>query len=622
MTTAGTGKVLSSLTPFLEAVFGELRWRVAGAALVALALASAEGTGLLLLLPLLASIGLTVDDGLTSRLAGFVGSAFAAAGLQPTLVTVLGIFLLVSSAQALLYRKYLLLNPSLEQQFVLRLRNRLYAAIVRVDWSFFIRQRTSDLVHTVTAEVDRAGTAVYQLLTLLTGLAVTSVYVAIAIRLSPELTGLVAAGGLVLLWGLRGRTQRSSELGEAYSDVNRRQFHMISESIAGLKSAKSFGAERRDVVIFAGYARARTTAYLDLLRTFARAKLGLDLSSALLISALLFMAVEWLGLRGAGLLMLVLIFARVVPRVMSLQESAQVLVSGLPAFVHVMRLIEACEAHAERPVAGTPEPLPLHREVRFDNVSYAYEAGSAPALNGISLSIQAGRTTALVGASGAGKSTLADLLIGLLRPERGEVLVDGRALSGDDVAAWRRSIGYVPQESFLLHDTVRANLLWAMPGASDSEMWEALERAAAAGFLRGSREGLDTVVGDRGVRVSGGERQRLALARALLTRPRLLVLDEATSALDSVNEQQILAAVRGLAGAVTTVIVTHRLSAIRHADFIYVMDRGAIVESGTWAELVARRGTFSTLLEAQGMEPPLQGTRISGSAPSNPAAVR
>jgi ABC-type multidrug transport system fused ATPase/permease subunit len=124
------------------------------------------------------------------------------------------------------------------------------------------------------------------------------------------------------------------------------------------------------------------------------------------------------------------------------------------------------------------------------------------------------------------------------------------------------------------------------------------------------------------VRVSGGERQRLALARALLTRPRLLVLDEATSALDSVNERQILAAVRGLAGAVTTVIVTHRLSAIRHADFIYVMDRGAIVESGTWAELVARRGTFATLLEAQGMEPPLQGTRISESAPSNPAAVR
>jgi ATP-binding cassette subfamily C protein len=153
-------------------------------------------------------------------------------------------------------------------------------------------------------------------------------------------------------------------------------------------------------------------------------------------------------------------------------------------------------------------------------------------------------------------------------------------------------------------------------------MWDALERAAAAGFLRTSREGLDTIVGDRGVRVSGGERQRLALARALLTQPRLLVLDEATSALDSVNEQQILAAVRGLTGVVTTVIVTHRLSAIRQADFIYVMDHGTIVESGTWAELVTRQGTFTTLLAAQGMESPPQGTGISESAPSNPAVVR
>jgi ATP-binding cassette subfamily C protein len=602
--TTSPGSILSSLARFVGTVVAELRWRVGVAALVALALALAEGTGLLLLLPLLASIGLTVDQGLASRLASFVGGAFTAVGLRPTLITVLSIFLLVSAAQALLYRTYLLLNPTLEQQFVLALRNRLYAAIVRVDWSYFIRQRTNDLVHTVTAEVDRAGTAVYQLLTLFTGAAVTAVYVAIAFRLSATLTMLVAVAGLVLLGGVRGRARRSSQLGETYADVNRRQFHMIAESIAGLKAAKSFGAEHRDILIFAEHARARSSAYLGLLRSFARAKMGLDLSSALLISGLLFVAVEWLGLRGAGLLMLVLIFARVVPRVMSLQDSGQVLISGLPSFANVIRLVEELERHAERRVASTREALPLHREVRFDNVTYAYEEAFTPAVNAVTLSIAAGRTTAIVGASGAGKSTLADLLIGLLRPANGQVLADGRPLTDDEVAAWRGIVGYVPQESFLLHDTVRANLLWAKPGATDAEMWDALERAAVADFLRLRREGLDTVVGDRGVRVSGGERQRLALARALLTRPRLLVLDEATSALDSINEQQILAAVRGLGGSVTTVIVTHRLSAIRHADFIYVMRHGAIAESGTWSGLVAQNGVFTALLAAQGLEVP------------------
>jgi ATP-binding cassette subfamily C protein len=579
---------------FVSAVVAALRWRLAGAALIGLALAAVEGAGVLLLIPLLSSVGLAVDEGLTSGFARFVAAAFASAGLHPTLLTVLAVFLAISAVQAALYRTYLLVNPSLEQRFVQALRNRLYAAVVRVEWAFFITKRTNDLVYGVTAEVDRAGTAVFQLLNLLAGLAVSSVYIAIAFRLSPQLTALVGVVGLLLLWMLRGRTRRSSELGEKYSDINRRQFHMISESIASLKTAKSFGAERRDILIFSEHVRIRTAAYLELLRSYARSKMAVDLSTAFVICGLLYVAIEWLGL-----LVLIYVFGRVMPRVMSLQESAQIIVAGLPSFAAVMRLVDECEAHAERLPVSLPEPLPLHRDVRLDAVSYTYQGGVVSAVRDLSLSIPAGRTTAIVGASGAGKSTLADLLIGLLRPAAGRLLIDGRPLADADVSAWRRSIGYVPQESFLLHDSVRANLLWAKPDASDADMWKALERAAAADFLRNQRDGLDTVVGDRGVRVSGGERQRLALARALLTDPELLVLDEATSALDTVNEQQILSAVRGLSGMVTTVIVTHRLSAIRHADVIHVMEEGRIAESGTWDELVAQGGLFAGLLMTQ-----------------------
>nr|MBA3641386.1 ATP-binding cassette domain-containing protein [Acidobacteriota bacterium] len=312
-------------------------------------------------------------------------------------------------------------------------------------------------------------------------------------------------------------------------------------------------------------------------------------------------AVELLGLRGAGLLMLIFVFGRVMPRIMSLHESVQTLLASVPAFTVVMRVIDGCEAHAERTAEAAAARMPLLRDVRFDRVSYSYAGATAPAIDDVSFMIPAGRTTAFVGASGAGKSTLADLLIGLLRPASGSVRIDDRPLLPDDTAGWRQSIGYVPQDSFLLHDTVRANLLWAKPDATEADMWNALERAAAAGFLRARREGLDTIVGDRGVRVSGGERQRLALARALLVKPSLLVLDEATSALDSHNEEQILAAVRGLAGTVTTVIVTHRLSAIRRADMIHVVDQGAIIESGTWDDLLSRGGAFAIRLAEQGL---------------------
>lgn len=599
---------------FVVLVVSQLRWRLAISAALAVALAFVEGAGVLLLIPLLESAGLAVGEGATSRLADVINALFAAVNLRSSLLAVLGVFLLVSLAHAWLYRAHLLFNPTLEQQFAQALRTRLYAAIVRADWTFFTSRRTSDLVHAVTSEVDRTGTSVYQLLTLLTGIAVSTVYVGIALQLSPALTALVAATGLVTLWALRQRTRRTGEMGERYTDANRRQFHMASESIAGLKVAKSFGAEARDAMIFGELTRERATAYLDLLRSYARAKLGIDMATAVSISLLLLVAVEGFGLQGAGLLLLLFIFARVMPRVMSLQESAQIIAAGLPSFRTVQTLIDECESRGELVVAAA-ERLPLRMGVELHEVSYAYGAESPTVLDSVTLDIPAGQTTAIVGVSGAGKSTIADLLLGLLRPTAGTVRIDDRPLEDAGVSGWRRSIGYVPQETFLLHDTIRANFQWARPDATDEEIWRVLERAAAADFVRARPEGLDTVVGDRGLRLSGGERQRLALARALITDPQLLILDEATSALDAINEEKILAAVGQLTGGVTTVIITHRLAAIREADLIYVLDEGRLADAGTWPELASREGRFAELLASQGIR---DSIRDSGSGIRDP----
>ena len=604
---------------FLVYVARELRWGLVAAAGVAVTLALAEGAGLLLLVPMLASTGLLVDQGPTSGLGGAVAGLFARAGMKPTLAAVLGVFLVVSILRAVLYRASLLLNPALEQRIAVRLQNRLYAAIVRAEWTFFITRRNTDLVHTLTSDIDRASATAYQLLTLFTGLVVSSVYIAIAFWLSPLLTALVLVSGSAVLWLIRRRGQRSAEMGDKYREADQRQFNAASESIAGVKVAKTFGAESRGIRLFSGHAEARAGAYLDLLRSFARAKLGLDLASAVLISALLYVAVEWFAVRGAGLLLLVVAFARVMPRLMSLQESAQLVSAGLPSFFTVMRLANEAESQAERLGDGPATRLGLKEGVRFDEVSYTYGGASEPALDRVSLAIAAGRTTAIVGESGAGKSTAADLLMGLLRPGAGRVLVDGRPLAGGEIAAWRHSVAYVPQESFLLHDTVRANLLWARPEASEAEMWRALERASAAAFLRARPDGLDTVVGERGLRLSGGERQRLALARAFLTEPDLLVLDEATSALDSPGEAQILGAVRQATGRITTVIITHRLSAIQDADVIHVLERGRLVESGTWAELTSRPGAFARLLRTQGLTAADRQARGGDAAAMRPA---
>jgi ATP-binding cassette subfamily C protein len=204
-----------------------------------------------------------------------------------------------------------------------------------------------------------------------------------------------------------------------------------------------------------------------------------------------------------------------------------------------------------------------------------------------------------VGPSGAGKSTLADLLLGLLSPTDGSIVVDGKPLEEKDLAIWRNRIGYVPQETFLLNDTIRANLELAKPNATDAELLSALEAAAADGFVLQPSRGLDCMIGDRGVRLSGGERQRIALARALLRRPAVLILDEATSSLDAENQNRIQQAIEKMHGQLTIITIAHRLSTIRHADQIVVLERGRVVETGSYDQLINRPdSTFQSLAHA------------------------
>jgi ATP-binding cassette subfamily C protein len=234
----------------------------------------------------------------------------------------------------------------------------------------------------------------------------------------------------------------------------------------------------------------------------------------------------------------------------------------------------------------------------------------------LDLTVAVGEVVALVGPSGAGKSTIADLMTGLLAPDSGRIAVDGVALDETRARAWREQIGYVSQDTYLFHDSVRANLLWARPGASEAEVRQALAMAAAEQFVDALAAGLDTVIGDCGATISHGERQRIAFARALLRRPRLLILDEATNSLDAHNEQRILEAIEQLRGDLTIVTIAHRIAAVRRADRIYVVEGGIVVESGTSAELCAREhGRFRALCESQGIAPAL-------AVPARPPAAR
>lgn len=254
--------------------------------------------------------------------------------------------------------------------------------------------------------------------------------------------------------------------------------------------------------------------------------------------------------------------------------------------------------------------------VGLEDARFVYPGRDGPsteALAGVSLEIPTGSMLALAGPSGAGKTTIADLLAGLMAPDASRVIVDRQQLTPDRMLGWRRSVALIPQEPFLFHDTIEANLGWARPEATDADVWEALSVAAADAFSRQLPDGIDSVVGDRGMRLSGGERQRLALARAILLHPDLLILDEATSSLDTESEREIRAALAALHGRTTILIIAHRLSTATEADQIIVLDHGQIIETGNWAELSQLpSGRLQALIQAGAARPAAQAVPTEG----------
>lgn len=588
---------------FVVTLIRLMRWQVALVAILLLGMTLTQGVALLLLVPLLSLAGVPVHQGGVSSLAAPVSSAFAAVHLRPTLAAVLILYVVVAMAQALLQRAQEVNNTTLQMNFAGRLREELYDAITRANWLFLVRRRSSDLVHALTAEVDRTSQASQMLMILITNTATALVYLALALRLATAMTLILLAAGLLILVLLKGRIRRSQVVGEDVSRVTSDLYAATVEHVAALKTTKSYGAQERHVAIFGALARQLAGAYRETIRVYADATLVASVGSVVLLAATVYVAIDVLSVHTAALLLLLFLFSRIVPSLTQLQQGVQGLAALLPSFARLMRLEAECRAEAE-PAGPTALSLPLRQEVRYDHVSFAYSpAPAAPVIRDLSLTIPAGETTAIVGPSGAGKSTVADLVLALIQPDTGTILVDGTPLTPDRAAAWRANLSYVAQETFLFHDTIRANLLWSFPDASSADIQEALRLAAADDFIAALPNGLDTIVGDRGVRLSGGERQRLALARALLRRPTLLVLDEATSAVDSENERRIRSAIEGLHGRITILMIAHRLSTVRHADCILVLEAGRLVESGSWDTLLrSEHGRFRAMCDAQATE--------------------
>jgi len=588
----------SPLWHYLSAFRNAEGKKVALAIVLAMCLSLTQGIGLLLLLPLLQLVGFSTSQGASASIAYYAAAAFALAGLPLTLATVLAVYVVIMTLYWFLTRWQNNLSFAIQLDFATKLRQELYSAIVNTNWLFFSRNRASTFTHALTAEVDRVSFGTQQILSALSSVLVLLAYFVVAWLLSATVTAAVVVCGIVLVFGLKNKLTLSRERGAALSaDVNA-MYGALTEHLDGMKTVKSYGAQERNMARFSNLNKRVMKDVMGHVRNVNNTQFLFNTGSVLVLAGALVVMIDVLHLAAAVVLVLLYLFFQIIPQFSSIQLSYQGFVNMLPSFVNVANIKARCEAAAEREV-DRQQDIALRTSIEFKNASFSYAADGQSAVEHLNLKVDAGKMTAVVGTSGAGKSTLADLMMGLIEPQKGEVLIDGLPLDPERLEAWRSRIGYVAQETFLFNDTVRANLLWARPDATDEDLHTALHLAAADEFVARLPDGMETVLGDRGVLLSGGERQRLALARALLREPSLLILDEATSNLDSENERRIQGAIEALHGDMTIVAITHRLSTIRNADQIYVLENGRLIERGDWTTLVVKDGRFRDLCTAQ-----------------------
>lgn len=586
------------------------RWQIAGLFLLILIGAGFETLGVGLVLPfisLLENPQRVQEAGLLKWVYQKVGEPELRQFLIWAVLGFIGIYLLKNA--------YLTGLTYLQCRFIydkqVNLCSRLFRAYLYSPYTFHLQRNSADLIRNITSE-----TGVFFNSVLIPGLlALTEITIlwgiALFLLIVEPVTSLAAAGGIGLATMIFYRLVRMklSELGEA------RQYHYgqvirtINHGLGGVKEAKVLGRETLFIEEFEknNIYSTRSLQFYQLVSQLPRffiesiAIVGLMLIvvSVLAQGRNLSAVIPTLSLFAAAAFRLMPSINRILNAVTAMRFSSSSVYVLSQDFRELNPVLEERQLVNSGPMAEV-QPI-LKTAIALQNLFYRYPGASDHALKDVSLTIGKGTSVGFVGSSGAGKTTIVDVILGLLPPTKGQILVDGRDIH-EDLSAWQRLIGYIPQSIYLCDDTLRNNIAFGIPAGEINEDWieSAVKSAQLTELVASLPEGLDTLVGERGVRLSGGQRQRVGIARALYHNPEVLVMDEATAALDNQTEAGVMEAVEKLSGDKTLIMIAHRLSTVKNCDRLYFMSQGQIVDSGTYNELCKRNREFQIMAQVVG----------------------
>ena len=586
-------RVVKKLLPLLRLY----PWAIPAITILGVLSSLAEGIGISLFIPFLESLS---QSGVPSNTGNWLVNFFAQLfnGVSPDdrlLVISACIFGCVLLRVSISY-SYWLLFSLLDARISHQLRSRLFKQLLMVSYRFLESSPSGKLLNTLSTETWRTNEALEISVRMLVTLCMTAIYVTLLLLISWKFTLLVAVAMSMMSVIVRRLTHSVKSLGDNATLANAELAENMVEGLEGMMVIRSFGQEPHKQTRFDRSSQrvSRVFMKLNIISEVVNPVYEI-LSTALLVYVLFSSFQSPKGL--PAVLVFIFVLYRLQPKIKSLNKDWVKLISLTGAVEEVSSLLDRTDKSYLQ--TGTIPFQGLKNEIRFKKIIFCYNDGEKPALRNVSLGIPSGKMTALVGPSGAGKSTLIKLLLRLYEPTGGEIYVDDVLLRELNLTSWRSRIATVSQKVFLFNTTVKENIAIGRPEATSEEIVIAAKNADAHHFINQLPYDYETKIGDRGVRLSPGQQQRIALARAILRDPEILILDEATNSLDSISEQLIQQAIEKFSKNRTVIVIAHRFSTIERADHVIVLDEGQVSEHGNLQQLLRHNGLFARLYELQ-----------------------
>ena len=515
---------------------------------------------------------------------------FLYAHLRYTLVSLLVfiILLFIIKAAILFWANYVATRAT--ASFETKIRNELFSAILKADWPYLSAEKVGYLDQSLTNDVDQSSKLLTYISASIIVLANLIAYGLLVVNISWIVALFTMAFGGIVLFSLKPLFRRniavSAEMGRLYKELA----HYVNENIMGMKAVKASFVEEKIT--------ERSNKYFEAIKNLNLRVAALrNATTALLqpvglifVIAVFIFFYKMTAFNFAAFAVIVYAINKVFAYIQQAQSNLHTINAQVPYLASVLEYKNKAKKHEERDL-GTAS-FHFQKKLEFRNVGFSYKNREENVLNGVSFSIDKGGMVGLIGPSGAGKTTIVDLILRLYLPQDGEILIDGRNIADIRMEDWRKNIGYVSQEIFLLNDTIENNIKFYSDAITEKDMIEAARQANIYDFINSLPIKFSTVVGERGILLSGGQKQRIILARVLARHPQILVLDEATSALDNESEIFIQKSIESLKGKITVLAIAHRLSTVKVSDKLIALDEGKIIEEGVPAELLQNKDSY------------------------------